>query len=358
MYECWLAGIEKISVRKKILLHKYMKSAKNAYHIEETHLNKLLFLNETERNTIRQAQKNQRPEEEYEKLLKKQIRLITCFDSDYPKRLLQIEDKPYGLYVKGKLPGEEAKSAALVGARHCTAYGEKQAFTFAETLASYGVQIISGLARGIDGIGQRGALSGRGKTFAVLGCGVDICYPREHIGLYMDILENEGGIFSEFPPGVPPMPYHFPQRNRLISGLSDVVLVMEAKEKSGSLITADIALEQGKDVYALPGPVDSAQSAGCNQLIRQGAGILLSAEMLMEELGIARVQRRRKPEVVKKKLESEENMVYSAIAVYPKSAGQSVEETGLLASVVRGILVSLEMGGYIKEISKNYYIRS
>src|SRR5699024_10820777 len=136
------------------------------------------------------------------------------------------------------------RKAAVVGARRCTPYGEKYAVEFAEKLASCGVEIISGLARGIDGMGQRGALMGGGRTFAVLGSGVDVCYPREHIGLYVDIQEQGGGILSEYPPGTPPVSQNFPPRNRIISGLSDVVLVMEARERSGSLITADLALEQ------------------------------------------------------------------------------------------------------------------
>ena len=143
--------------------------------------------------------------------------------------------------------------------------------------------MISGLARGVDGMGQRGALMGKGRTFAVLGSGVDICYPREHMGLYVDILDQGGGILSEYPPGTPPLPRNFPPRNRIISGLSDAVLVMEARVKSGSLITADLALEQGRELYALPGPVNSELSSGCNRLIQQGAGILLSPEMLLDE---------------------------------------------------------------------------
>ena len=166
-----------------------------------------------------------------------------------------------------------------MGARSCTPYGEKYALEYGKKLAECGIQVISGLARGVDGIGQRGALLGGGKTFAVLGSGVDVCYPKNHMGLYLDILEQEGGILSELPPGTPPLPQHFPRRNRIISALSDIVLVMEARERSGSLITADLALEQGKDVYALPGPVNSSLSQGCNRLIFQGAGILLSRKI-------------------------------------------------------------------------------
>ncbi len=356
IYEYWLAALA-ISARKKILLRTYMKSAEEVYYIEETSLHQFQFLNENDRNTMIQAKKIWDLQGEYEELIKKKIRLVTCFDPAYPQKLTHIPDKPYALYVKGSLPDAQCFSVAIVGARSCSRYGEKYAYEFAWELAKYGIQIISGLARGIDGISQRGALMGQGKTIAVLGNGVDICYPREHIGLYGDILELGGGILSEFRPGTKPLPYHFPLRNRIISGLSDLVLVMEAKEKSGSLITADMALEQGKDVYALPGPVDSMLSTGCNQLIRQGAGILLSPEMLLEELGISGGILYEKKTEAKKVLESLEKLVYSSVVLYPKNVGQILEETGLTPQKVLEILVSLEIKGYIKEISKNYYVR-
>lgn len=356
-YEYWLAAIEGVSDRKKLLLHTYMKSARAVYYIEETELNNFQFLNEKDRNTIRQAQKEWDVEKEYENLLKKQIRVIPCWDTAYPKRLKEIADKPYAIYVKGNLPEEQLISAAIVGARRCTPYGERYAYDFAEKLSQYGVQIISGLAKGIDGISHRGALMGKGRTFAVLGNGVDICYPGEHIGLYTDILEQGGGILSELPPGTKPLPYHFPRRNRIISGLADVVMVMEARERSGSLITADMALEQGKDVYALPGPVDSLLSQGCNCLISQGAGILLSPEKLLEEIGLFSDALDEKRRDVKKMLESTENLVYSSVCLYPKSVHQIIEETHLPAQEVMRLLASLEIEGYIEEKSKNYYIR-
>lgn len=355
-YEYWLAALS-LSDRKKIMLHAYMKSAKDAYYIEETSLHRFQFLNEKDRNTMSQAKKIWDLQGEYDGLVKKRIRLVTCFDPEYPKKLADIPDKPYALYVKGNLPDAQLFSTAVVGARNCSRYGEKYAYEFAEFLSGHGVQIISGLARGIDGISQRGALMGQGKTFAVLGSGADVCYPRENIGLYGDILEMGGGILSEYPPGTPPRPYHFPKRNRIISGLSDLVLVMEAREKSGSLITADMALEQGRDVYALPGPVDSALSRGCHQLIRQGAGILISPEILLEELGIPGGNLQEKKTEAKKMLESMENMVYSSVVLYPRNIGQIMDESGLSAQEVLETLVSLEIKGYIKEISKNYYVR-
>lgn len=361
-YEYWLAGMEKLSDRKKYLLRTHMKSAKAVYYIEETELKRLSFLNEKDCHTIKQAKKDKDISKRYEALCKQNVRLVTAVSADYPVRLKELSDKPYALYVKGKLPEEQACSVAMVGARICTPYGEKYAYEFARRLSECGVQIISGLAHGIDGMGHRGALMGRGKTFAVMGNGVDVCYPREHIGLYEDILACGGGIISEFPPGTPPQGYHFPRRNRIISGLSDVVLVMEAKERSGSLITADFGLEQGKDVYALPGPIDSGLSGGCNRLIAQGAGILISPEWLLEELGLSvkdiSGKNSQKSAETKKALETKENMVYSSVCLHPKSVNELIEETHLPAKEVLGCLAVLEIEGDIRQVSKNYYVRN
>jgi DNA processing protein len=364
-YEYWFAKIQGINVRKKIRLRQCMKTAEAIYSMEEMQLKEMEFLNERERNKILQAKQQEDLEKEYDRLRKKEIRFIPCFAEEYPKNLKQITDYPYALYVKGNLPDEEAKKVALVGARRCTPYGEKYAVDFGKALAECGIQIISGMARGVDGMGHRGALMGRGKTFAVLGCGVDVCYPREHIGLYVDILEQGGGILSELPPKTPPLPQHFPARNRIISGLSDAVLVMEAGRKSGSLITVDMALEQGKEVYALPGPVNSQMSIGCNELIRQGAGILLSPEMILEEWNLSEQKTDGSPEMNKKSgkdsknkktLETQEELLYSCLGLYPKSVEEILRETKLEVRKVMEILVSLELRGYIREISKNYYI--
>ena len=286
-YEFWFARIQGVPAQKKVCLRECMKSAEAIYYIEETRLQSFEFLNERECERIILAGKDREYKTEYEKMTERGIRFIPYFSREYPERLKEIQDPPYALYVKGSLPDPEARKAAVIGARRCTPYGEKYAIDFAQALAFRGVEIISGMARGIDGMGHRGALLAGGRTYAVLGCGADICYPREHIGLYSDILEQGGGIISELAPGTAPLPRNFPARNRIISGLSDAVLVMEAGKKSGSLITVDMALEQGRDVYALPGPVNSTLSDGCNRLIRQGAGILLSPEELLEEWGLS-----------------------------------------------------------------------
>lgn len=365
-YEIWIASIPHLSDRKKQMLRSRVKTGKHAYYIEETELKQMEFLSTNDREAILQAKKGCDPERLFEDLEKKGIHVTLQFETQYPNILKSVSDNPYALFYKGNLPDEKLLSVGMVGARQCTAYGEKNAYEFAKKLAEHQIQIISGLAKGIDGISQRGALMGGGRTYAVLGCGVDICYPREHIGLYQDILEKGGGIISELPMGSPPLAYQFPRRNRIISGLSKAVLVMEARERSGSLITADMALEQGRDVYALPGPIDSSLSAGCNRLIWQGAGILLSPQDFLEELGytadgkfVESDEKESGKDVEKKKvLETKENMVYSSICLYPKSADQIVNETGLPVQTIVQILGALQIEGLIKEISKNYYIKT
>lgn len=354
-YEYWLAGIQGISSKKKYLLRERMKTGRAVYYIEETQLAGLDFLSEKERQALKSAGR-QRIGNRRAEAAEKGIRFIPWFSEAYPQRLLELSDFPYALYVKGNLPDPASRKAAIVGSRRCTPYGEKYAVEFGKVLAQYGIEVISGLARGIDGMGQRGALMGNGKTFAVLGSGPDVCYPREHIGLYIDILEQGGGILSEYPPGTPPLSWHFPTRNRIISGLSDAVLVIEAGEKSGSLITVDMALEQGRDIYALPGPVNSSMSRGCNYLIQQGAGLMTSPEMLLKEWGIDSCSVSDGKAKNKKVLETPEKLVYSCLGLYPKNIEQIAEETKLSPRELVGLLVSLELQGYAREISKNNYV--
>ena len=195
-YEFWLAGIQGVAAHKKIRLRECMKTAEAIYYIEETQLHHFEFLNENDRNKIMQAQKNSCFRTDYEKMNEKGIQFVPFFSKVYPENLKEITDPPYALYVKGNLPERKAKKAAIIGARRCTPYGEKYAIDFARVLAAHGVEVISGMARGIDGMGHRGALLSGGKTYAVLGSGADVCYPREHIGLYVDILEQGGDTFG------------------------------------------------------------------------------------------------------------------------------------------------------------------
>lgn len=212
-----------------------------------------------------------------------EIKKYRLGEEGYPKRLTDIAGAPRELYVLGRLPEEERLSVAVIGARECSEYGRCVARELGAVLGGNGITVVSGMARGIDGISQEAALDAGGSSFGVLGCGVDICYPKENRQLY-ERLQISGGVLSEYAPGTGACAFHFPPRNRIVSGLADVVVVVEARMKSGTLITVDMALEQGREVYVVPGRVTDRLSDGCNHLIRQGAGILLSPEEFLREL--------------------------------------------------------------------------
>lgn len=221
-------------------------------------------------------------QEEYRKLEEKQIRLVLREEPEFPEKLRKIPDPPYGIFYRGILPESMQPSIAVIGARECSEYGRFVAEELGRYLGSRKIQVISGMARGIDGVSQQAALSAGGVSFGVLGCGVDICYPSQNRGLY-EQLQESGGLISTYAPGIQPMPAFFPPRNRIVSGLSDAVIVIEARRKSGTLITVDMALEQGKDVYVVPGRITDRLSDGCNRLLTQGAGVFLSPESFLEE---------------------------------------------------------------------------
>lgn len=281
------------------------------------------------------------------------IRLTLKGEEGYPGELMQLPDAPYGLYHIGELPGEEL-CAAVVGARSCSRYGQETAAALGKALAEAGISVVSGMARGIDSAGQWAALQQGGKSFAVLGSGVDVCYPQENFYLYQK-LKEQGGVISEFPPGSEPLAWHFPVRNRIISGLSRLLIVVEAREKSGSLITADLALEQGRDIYAVPGRITDALSRGCNELIRNGAGILLSPEMLLEELGIVLTKKEKNSKKSVIRLAEKENLLYSGLDLTPKSAEAISKETGLSMAEIMELLVSLQLKGLAVEQGTGYY---
>ena len=221
---------------------------------------------------------------QYAKSLKNRgIRFVFCEEEAYPQRLKDITDYPFGLFYIGGLPREDRPTVSIIGARECSEYGRKTAELFGKTLGSKGVQIISGMARGIDGISQSAALNVGGNSYGIVGCGVDICYPKENAELYNKLKIN-GGILSEYLPGTEPKANLFPARNRIISALADILLVVEARMKSGTYITVCQALEQGREIYAVPGRITDGLSDGCNRLIRDGAGIATSPEDILETL--------------------------------------------------------------------------
>lgn len=281
-YIYWLLSIPGIGAKKAEKIIAWSGSVEAFFKGGNTLLNQVDFISQKDKEAIRLGLK-QNVEEEFQKLTEKKIQFLPISNVNYPERLRKIPDPPYALYVKGTVPKEERPCVAVIGARDCSAYGLYVAKELGVRLAEEGIQVVSGLARGIDSEGQRAAVLAGGSVYAVLGCGVDICYPKENWKLY-ERLTTKGGILSEYAPGTEPKASLFPKRNRIISGLADVVVVVEAKEKSGTLITVDMALEQGKEVYVIPGRVTDPMSAGCNRLIRQGAGILQRPEEFMEEV--------------------------------------------------------------------------
>lgn len=284
------------------------------------------------------------------------IRYIAKEAGEYPDKLHNIINQPEGLYVMGNLPKPEEKTVAIVGARQCSYYGESAAKYFARELAKYGVGIISGMARGVDTAAHYGAFEAGGKTYAVLGCGVDVCYPKENFPLY-EKLKTEGGIISEYANGEAPLAFHFPLRNRIISGLADVVILVEARRKSGSLITAELALEQGKDVYAIPGGIFDPLSEGCNDLISQGAGIAVRPEDILKDMGIDTEKRKKKSENENISLATKEKLVYSHLCLHPKSLEELGREVELSMKEISAILLDLELEGLVREVAKNHFIK-
>lgn len=289
------------------------------------------------------------------------IRIVCQQEANYPRPLFELIDAPPLLFVRGTLQGSDALAVAVVGTRHASVYGRGQAERMAQGLARAGVTVVSGLARGIDAAAHRGALDGGGRTIAVLGGGLASIYPPEHEGLAQRVADN-GAVISEFRPDAKPRGGMFPQRNRLISGLSLAVVVIEAADRSGALITARLASEQGRDVYALPGPVTSRVSRGCHRLIRDGARLVSSADEVLEELGpVAQAvptedgrQLRNGSELL---LNDQERAVLDAIEPTATGIDAVVTGSGLPIHRVLATISVLEMRKLIRRLSGQYVSR-
>lgn len=299
----------------------------------------------------------------YEALIRNGVRVIIRGSRDYPARLDLIEAAPELLYTRGGMPEDGIPSAAIIGARMCTGYGISAAKFFASELARAGIQIVSGLAYGIDAAASEGAIEAGGRSFAVLGTGIDICYPKENFMLYSSMAginsESSGGVISEFPPGSEAMPQHFVMRNRLIAGLADVVLVIEAKEKSGTSITVGYALDQGKDIFALPGRINDPFGRGCNRLIRDGAIPLLGPEDVLSYFGMEGDQET--SPVMKKELSGlgiTEKKVYGSLTEDARHVADIADITGLGLRAVLSALYTLEFKGLAVSTASAFYKRA
>jgi DNA processing protein len=296
-------------------------------------------------------------EEECRRLTAGTVRLVTYLSHEYPKSLFEIPDPPPFLYLKGTLDNCE-QSLAIVGSRRATSYGLMTTGKLAEGLASHGVCIVSGMARGVDTAAHKGALQAGGKSIGVLGCGVDKVYPPENRKLFEEMAEK-GGLVSEFPLGTMPLAENFPRRNRIISGLSKGVLVVEAAEKSGSLITAQYALEHGRDVFAVPGNISFATSRGSNRLIKQGAKLVDCIEDILEEypqavpIGDSAPLFQPLPRTFA--LTPKEAAIYELLARSPLHIDDIIAQTELTAGEVSSMLLHLELKGAVTPLPGTHY---
>ena len=293
-------------------------------------------------------------EKETDLIKKHAVKFLTIRDSDYPELLLSIPDPPPYLYVKGTICKEDSNALAVVGTRLPTPYGIAATEKICRELAGCcGITIVSGMARGIDSAAHRGAIAAKGKTIAVLGSGIDVIYPPENKGLYKDIASN-GAVISEFPMGTPPLAANFPQRNRIISGLAMGVLVAEASLRSGSLITARLALDYGREVFALPGSITSSRSKGTNKLIKDGAKLVEDTRDILEEL---RIPYKAGTEITSsERLSAEEEKIMNLLDE-PCVIDSIIQKTGLPASKVSSVLLNMELKGLIQQQAGKQFIR-
>ncbi|MFW5986501.1 MAG: DNA-processing protein DprA [Halanaerobiales bacterium] len=304
---------------------------------------------------ITKQRKQINPDKVLKDLEDKNISYITLMNKNYPGRLKNIYDPPPVLYYRGDIDTLKQPSIAIVGSRRCTKYGRKTAKKIAYELAQKGIVIVSGMARGIDTCGHRGTLESGTKTIAVLGSGLDVIYPPENSELYHKIIK-QGTVISEFPPGIQPTGENFPRRNRIISGLSLGTVVVEAARRSGSLITANLALEQGRDVFAVPGNIDRTGSRGTNNLIKNGAGIVTETEDILRELfyPAGRPEKNKNIESPGKKIRfpelssGEEQVLELLQQEGTLSVDRIIENTGMKSGNVNSILLKLELKGLIE----------
>lgn len=300
-------------------------------------------------------------DEEMDRANQHSVRIIPHNHDDYPKNLLSIYAPPLVLYVKGNIIRQDLLAISIVGARRATHYGMTQSTRFASSLGRMGFTIVSGLAEGVDTTAHRGALRVKARTIAVLGNGLCDIYPKRNRKLAEEIAES-GAVVSEFPMETRVDARHFPQRNRVISGLSLGVLVIEASKKSGALITSKWALEQGREVYALPGPVDSPMSQGTNHLIKQGAKLVTNSDDVVDELGplaelIERPDDEPLEDVRELTLNQRERQIFNSLSHQPKHIDQIIRDTGLPVSVVASTLTILEIKRFVQQLAGKNFVK-
>lgn len=359
-YWVWLGSIPGVGAVKSKKLLEFFKEPYNIYTAKEKDLAGQGFLTRSDIANLVNKEFKENINKHIEKINVNDIKILTMDDENYPEYLKNIYDPPLILYMKGSMIKEE-KYLAVVGSRKATSYGLNMAEVVSRELSRCGITIVSGMARGIDTYAHKGVLSAKGRTVAVLGCGLDIVYPYENKKLMEGIIEN-GACVSEFLPGTKPLAGNFPARNRIISGISMGVIVIEAGEKSGSLITANFALEQGREVFALPGNVNSLNSTGTNKLIKEGAKMVTSLEDILEEIGAYfsdskkdSFTKKLKDDKLLKGLDEDEVKIVKCLKLEPAHIDIIAVKTGLNIKIVNSAVVMLELKGIIEQIPGKIY---
>lgn len=363
IYKLWLGSIPNLKANKIETIIKHFGSPREAYNSSNSAMESMIKncnlengrFTDHDLESIILARNMDIIVKNLEYLEKHEIKYVTMLDTIYPNKLKNIYDPPFLLYYKGKPLPDDKKTISIVGARECSIYGRETAKYLAGVLAKEDVIIVSGLARGIDSYAHMGALSADGISYGIMGCGIDICYPVENIKLYMD-MQLKGGIISEYGPGIKPLAYHFPMRNRIISALSDGILVIEAKEKSGSLITVDMGLDQGKNIYAVPGRINDKLSEGCNSLIKMGAKMVTSPKDILEDL-FDYISNETEQLGLTGILCDDEQIIYELISLAPKHIEELMNITGFNIGRLMENILSLELKDMIYQPMKNYYTR-
>ena len=343
-------------IRLKAILD-YFKDPKLAWEANEEDFLKLGIFRNTV-NLFAETRKNLEPETYAKKIVESGIKWVTVFDENYPKLLAQIYDPPVVLYYKGSLESVGDQPIAVVGTRKITGYGKLATEKFTKGLVLAGLTIVSGLARGIDAEAHLTAVRENGRTIAVLGGGLNNIFPPENRGLAAKIADGFGAVISEFPPEYPSLPGNFPARNRIISGLSLAVLVIEAAEDSGSLITARLALEQGREVFAVPGPITSSLSKGPIDLIKEGARAVFSPEEVLEELGLSNQSNR--PEssnLTNQDLSEEEKKVLGILENENRHIDEIGRELGFPSPKISALLLRMEISGLVQSMGAGIYCK-
>jgi len=353
-YDIWLSSVRGLSVSLKKTLVKTLGSGKDVYFSDPE---KLLEIDSIDFSVLQslEAAKKVSPDMLYENILSKDIDVSTFNDNAYPSLLKEINDCPFMLYYRGRLYNKPC--VAVVGSRMCTPYGTDIAYQIGKALAGQGINVISGMALGADQASENGAIDAGGISTAVLGCGPDICYPEENRFLY-DMLCERGAVVSEYSPGTQPRRQFFPRRNRIISGMSLAVIVTEARIKSGSLITANLAESYMRDVYAVPGRINDPLSRGTNHLIEEGAFIVESVDDLIRNISGKAINKDSKDGFLSSKLTALEQKIYDLTDIYAIHIDTIRERADLDESSFSEIMDSLTEKGKINEIFPGYYIRS